>query len=115
MDPALSDYRKAAYYVTFDVTDYLKRGRNAMGVMLGNGRFFAPRLHTPMRHGPLRVSQSPAADWRFAYADGTTEVIVSDATWKITDAGPIRANSEYDGEVYDARMEMPGWNAVGVR
>jgi alpha-L-rhamnosidase len=34
-------------------------------------------------------------------------------TWKITDAGPIRANNEYDGETYDARLEMPGWNSPG--
>jgi alpha-L-rhamnosidase len=43
------------------------------------------------------------------YTDGTTTQVVSDAGWKVTTGGPIRENNEYDGEVYDARREMPGW------
>src|SRR5690606_15355581 len=37
----------------------------------------------------------------------------SDESWKVTDQGPIRANNEYDGEQYDARMELAGWDAPG--
>ena len=44
MDPALSEYDKVAYVVTFDVTDRLNAGANALGVILGNGRFYGPRL-----------------------------------------------------------------------
>ena len=47
MDPALTCYDKRAMYVTFDVTEYLRRGTNAVGVWLGNGRFFAPRIRVP--------------------------------------------------------------------
>jgi len=108
MNPALSDYRKAAYYVTFDITDQLKDGANALGVALGNGRFFAPRLTTPaatLDYGyPKLLLQA-----EIQYTDGSTQRIVSDENWTLTTAGPIRANSEYDGEEYDARMEMPGW------
>ena len=43
MDPALTEYSKLILYVTFDVTRQLRTGRNALGVVLGNGRFFAPR------------------------------------------------------------------------
>jgi alpha-L-rhamnosidase len=39
--------------------------------------------------------------------------VVSDETWKLTANGPIRANNEYDGEEYDARMELAGWNRTG--
>ena len=112
MDPALSDYRKAAYYQTFDITGHLQQGRNALGVTLGNGRFFAPRLRTP----------APTMDYGFpklllqadiTYDDGTVSRVISDGSWKLTAHGPIRANSEYDGEEYDARLEMDGWNRVG--
>ena len=41
--------------------------------------------------------------------------IVSNATWKITDQGPIRANDEYLGEQYDAPMEVVGWAEPGYR
>ncbi len=112
MDPALSDYRKAAYYLTFDVTDQLKRGRNAIGVALGNGRFFAPRLRTPMVTADFGFPKL-LLQTEITYTDGSSDVILSDETWKITDAGPIIANNEYDGETYDARLEMPGWNAPG--
>ena len=44
MDPALSEYDKADYVVTFDVTGKLNEGANALGVILGNGRFYGPRL-----------------------------------------------------------------------
>jgi len=47
------------------------------------------------------------------YADGSTQTIVSDPSWMVTDQGPIRANNEYNGEVYDARMVMPGWTLPG--
>ena len=43
------------------------------------------------------------------YADGSSEIVASDRTWKLTTDGPIRANNEYDGEEYDARMELDGW------
>lgn len=44
------------------------------------------------------------------YEDGEKRVIASDASWKITAEGPIGTNNEFDGEEYDARKEMPGWN-----
>jgi hypothetical protein len=100
MDPALSDYRKAVYYVTFDVTSHLQQGSNAMGVILGNGRFFAPRLKSPaitVDYGyPKLLLQTD-----ISYDDGSSAQIVSDENWKLTTQGPIRANNEYDGESGD--------------
>ena len=46
-------------------------------------------------------------------ADGKVERVCSDETWKLTTDGPIRANNEYDGEIYDARKEMAGWSRPG--
>ena len=112
MNPALSDYRKAVYYLALDITTQIKNGKNAIGVILGNGRYFAPRLHTPaptVTYGyPKLLFQT-----EIQYDDGTSEKISSDENWKLTTDGPIRANNEYDGEIYDARMEMNGWNTVG--
>lgn len=112
MDPALSDYAKAAYYVTFDLTQQLRPGTNAIGVILGNGRFYAPRSTTPAAtqgYGSPRLCLQLEVE----YTDGTRDKIVSDPSWKLTTNGPIRANNEYDGEEYDARLEMPGWDRPG--
>jgi len=105
LSPALSEYEKRAFYVAYDVTERLKRGDNAIGVILGNGRFYAPRSNARNYGCPKLLLQL-----NIEYTDGTTARVVSDEQWKVTDNGPIRANNEYDGEEYDARMEMPGWS-----
>lgn len=112
LSPALSQYDKRVFYVTYDVTENIKKGKNAIGVILGNGRYFAPRLRTP---APTRTFGYPKLlfQMRIEYYDGTIEEVYSDQSWKITTNGPIRANNEYDGEEYDARLEMPGWNKIG--
>ena len=112
LSPPLSEYNKRAMYVTYDVTNLLKPGRNVAGVWLGNGRYWAPRLKEPTltrTFGPPKLRLI----LRIEYADGKVREIVSDKTWKVTDRGPIRANNEYDGEEYDARQELAGWAAAG--
>ncbi len=109
MDPTPGNYGKRAMYVTFDVADHLKSGRNAIGVILGNSRYFAPRAKVPTRTPTFGY---PKLRLRLAikYADGSMTDIVTDENWKITEQGPIRANNEFDGEEYDARMEVEGWD-----
>ena len=112
LQPALSEYGKRVYYVTFDVTDALRNGRNALGVMLGNGRYYAPRLSVPTRTGTFGFPRL-LLQLDVEHADGTRTQLVSDESWRLTTAGPIQANNEYDGEEYDARREMPGWSRSG--
>lgn len=109
LSPALSQYDKRVFYVTYDVLKNIKKGKNAIGVILGNGRYFAPRLRTP---ASTRTFGFPKLlfQMRIEYSDNTFDEIYSDRSWKLTTNGPIRANNEYDGEEYDARKEMPGWD-----
>jgi alpha-L-rhamnosidase len=102
--PGLTEYDKRVLYMTFDVTKELKQGANSLGILLGNGRYWAPRLKAPIG---TRTYGSPKALFQLniEYADGSKESIASNSTWKMSANGPIRANNEYDGEVYDARME----------
>ena len=112
LSPGLTDYNKRVFYVTYDVTRQVHLGKNAMGVVLGNGRFFAPRGKIPTA---TRTFGFPKLllQLRLEYDDGSVKWVVSDSSWQVTADGPIRANNEYDGEEYDARLEMPGWNRVG--
>jgi alpha-L-rhamnosidase len=112
LSPALSDYSKRVFYVTHDVTAQLQRGPNALGVWLGNGRFYAPRTSDPaptISYGCPKLLLQLEVD----YVDGTRDTIISDGSWKLTSDGPIPANNEYDGEDYDARKELPGWASAG--
>ncbi len=106
LDPAATDYDKRVLYVTHDVTDRLKKGPNALGVMLGNGWYCEP--------GRLRYGDSPRVllQMKIEYTDGSTASVTSDPTWKTID-GPIRRNNFWNGEVYDARLERPGWSLPG--
>lgn len=112
LSPAFSQYDKRQYYVTYDLTTNLQSGPNALSVILGNGRFYGDRSHN--------FSGTPTFGWpklllnlHIDFADGSSREIVSDDSWQLTTSGPIRANNDYDGEEYDARMEMPGWDRPG--
>ena len=110
LSPGLTDYDKTVFYITHDVTANLREGKNAAAVMLGNGRYFAPRHD---RHVSEMQFPKLIFEMRIEFQDGTLEEVLSDDAWKITAGGPITANNEFDGEVYDGRKEIPGWNLPG--
>jgi len=112
LSPGLTEYPKRVFYVTFDVTKQLRRGQNAMGVVLGNGRFYSPRskVYAGM---PSYGFPKLLLHLRLEHTDGSVSEIVSDESWKLTADGPIVANNEFDGEEYDARREFLGWSRPG--
>ncbi len=112
LSPGLTDYRKHVLYVTYDVTRQVAAGRNAVGLVLGNGRFWAPRLGSPMDTTSFTYPRA-LCQIELEFAGGRKEIVATDATWKLNRDGPIRANNEYDGEIYDARREMDGWARPG--
>lgn len=112
LSPGLTEYPKRSFYITYDITGMVEEGDNTVGTILGNGRYFAPRFKEPtptVTYGYPKMLLQISLE----YEDGTGEIIPSDDTWKITTDGPILENNEYDGEYYDARKEMPGWNQTG--
>ncbi len=109
--PALTFYGKKVYYNTYDVTDLLHEGGNALGVVLGNGRYFWLRAQGKPIAGfglPRMLSQLV-----IEYTDGSTNTVLSDGTWKVTSKGPIVANNEYDGEEVDMRRDLGDWSRYG--
>jgi alpha-L-rhamnosidase len=112
LDPGYTRYDRRALYVTYDVTGLLQSGSNAVGAILGNGWF---NCHTKavwnFHEAPWRAAPKLLFHLRVDYADGRTQTIVSDESWKCS-AGPILFDSIYGGEVYDARQEKPGWDTA---
>lgn len=113
LDPTFTDYDRRVLYVTHDVTDLLKQGRNAAGVMLGNGWY---NMHTrcvwDFAKAPWRNPPCLQMQLHVEYADGTRKVIATDdATWKVT-TGPIVFDAVRNGESYDARLEKTGWDTA---
>ena len=94
LDPGWTNYKKRVLYATYDVTRLLRKGKNAIGVMLGQGWYKSRALMFE-----LYVED----------ASGNVTEIHSDSSWQ-TARGPIVEDSIYHGETYDARLEQPGWD-----
>lgn len=110
--PAPTDYRKTILYNTYDVTPQLQK-ENAIGVILGNGRFYTMRQNYKPYKIPTFGYPKLRLNLIVEYTDGSRQTIASDISWKLTTEGPIRSNNEYDGEEYDARKELGDWNRTG--
>jgi len=115
LSPGWTNYGKRIQYLTYDITGDLKQGGNALGIMLGNGWYnplplpFFNRLNL---REILTIGQPKfILQFNIIFEDGTQTSIVSDESWK-TGEGPILRNNVYLGEVYDARLEQPGWDTV---
>jgi alpha-L-rhamnosidase len=112
LSPAFAQYDRRVFYVTGDVTKELQRGKNALGVVLGNGRYYADR--SKIYTGTLDFGWPKLLlQLRLEYADGSVSDVVSDESWKLATNGPIVANNDFDGEDYDARLAFRGWSEPG--
>ncbi|MBN1184852.1 MAG: family 78 glycoside hydrolase catalytic domain [Bacteroidales bacterium] len=108
LSPGWTDYSKTCLYNTYDVTDYIRPGENAIGVMVGNGFH---NINNERYKKLLMTYGNPKmiAVLKITYTDGTHESILSDASWK-TSPSPITYSCIYSGEDYDATLEQPGWD-----
>lgn len=111
--PAVSDYRRTVIYNTHDVTDNIRQGANAIGVTLGNGRYYTMHQNYKKYKIPNFGYPKLRLNLLIEYADGTTLRVNSDEKWRLTADGPIRSNNEYDGEFYDARKSLGAWTMPG--
>ncbi|MDR3228577.1 MAG: glycoside hydrolase family 78 protein [Puniceicoccales bacterium] len=109
--PAWTNYGKHVFYDTFDVTAELQSGKNALGVVLGNGWFnpIPMPVFRALRNVLTIGRPCLLAQLHVRYTDGSQDVVVSDETWK-TAPGPILRNNVYLGEHHDARREIHGWD-----
>ena len=119
LKPTLSWYSKRVYFNTYDVTEMLNGGDNAIGIILEGGRYTTIRYNAKNPNwddtenvfgfGTPRL----LLQLEVTYKDGHKELIVSDETWKITNRGPIRTANEWDGETYDENFDLGDWNQAG--
>jgi alpha-L-rhamnosidase len=112
LPPGWTSYDHRLRVQTFDVTAQLHRGRNAIGAILADG-WYRGRLGP---HGGRRNIYGDClallAQLELVHADGTTTIVCTDGTWRAA-TGPVLTADLYDGETYDARLELPGWAAPG--
>ena len=108
--PDWTDYRKRVRYQVYDVTSLIKKGPNAIASLLANG-WYSGHIGNG---GYQYFGKTPAllAQLEIAYADGQSQRIVTDETWK-TGSSPIVSSDFMKGEEYDARLKVAGWDQPG--
>ncbi|MFF2486457.1 family 78 glycoside hydrolase catalytic domain [Microbacterium sp. NPDC058062] len=112
LSPGWTVYGKRLRYYTYDVTDLVTPGDNALGAWLGDGWY---RGRLGWRGGFRNLygdDQSFLGQLELTYADGSREIVATDHSWRSAPS-PILASGIYDGEDYDAREELPGWSTPG--
>ncbi len=112
LSPGWTSYENRVQYQTWDVTDLLNEGANAIAASLSGGWY---RGNLVDKHTLNKYGQRLAilCQLHMTMEDGREIVINTGDDWKLFENGPIRCCDYYNGVKYDARLEMPGWDAPG--
>jgi len=109
--PGWTSYDRCLQYQVYDVTESLQEGANAIGVFLGDGWYRGYTSYFCERNY-YGTKLALFAQLEITFSDGSTENVVSDGTWRAS-TGPMLESDIFNGEVYDARRELPGWDEPG--
>lgn len=121
--PGWTSYKHRIHSQTYDVTKWVREGKNAIGATLADGWYSGY-----VAYGLLTGQEGlvPGIDGRYYYGispairvqleielkDGSRSTIITDTSWK-TSLGPITESDILMGESYDARKELAGWTTTG--
>ncbi|NTW30623.1 MAG: family 78 glycoside hydrolase catalytic domain [Candidatus Moranbacteria bacterium] len=109
LQPGYTSYKDRLQYQTYDVTDLLGSGTNVIGIVVGDGWYRGKLTIMSLQdvYGPTLGALIQVC---ITFRNGLRTTLSSGSGWRWT-AGPILKSDTKDGEIYDARMEMPGWDA----
>ncbi|MBO4885278.1 MAG: family 78 glycoside hydrolase catalytic domain, partial [Clostridia bacterium] len=113
--PGFTSYKHNLQYQAYDVTDMLKNHGGMLTAVISGGWAVGSFLFT-RRNRYAADRQALLLEVRVAYADGTIDVIGTDATWQVTQDGPVRMADLYDGETYDATADLSNaeWRSATI-
>jgi len=109
--PGWTDYKKRVYYQTYDITNLLHEGANAVGAMAADG-WYSDYIGWDWKRDHYGERAWFLGQIQIEYQDGSTETIGTDGSWRAS-TGPLRQASFLMGETYDAQEEMAGWDRSG--
>ncbi|MGA2247128.1 MAG: family 78 glycoside hydrolase catalytic domain [Verrucomicrobiota bacterium] len=112
LSPGFTDCGVRVQYRTFEVTDFLHRGTNAFGALLGYG-WYAGHMNLWENRCMYGYFPQFLAQLDIELADGTRVRLGTDGQWRSTLDGPVRWSDLLDGEGHDCRREIAGWDQPG--
>jgi alpha-L-rhamnosidase len=110
LDVGWTTYEKRTLYSSFDLTKLLVGSQdNAIGILLGDGWYSQEQYYSGQHepYGPPRAIMQ----LNIVLQDGSNMSIVTDKSW-VGREGALKAAGVYRGEIYDSRLERPGWAQV---
>ena len=110
LTPGWTDFRKQIPFQCYDVTRLLPPGKHALGAILADG-WCCGNLTVLRKRNFYHPHPELLVRLELDYENGESEVICSNSDWNVS-TGPILSSDLYDGENYDARLEMPGWDTA---
>ncbi|MDR1516928.1 MAG: family 78 glycoside hydrolase catalytic domain, partial [Dysgonamonadaceae bacterium] len=116
--PEWTNYDDYVQYQTFDLTDLLKQGENALAATLSDGwalgRMGGIKWNYSFPHrGFYTLDRRLMAQLVLELKDGSFIIIPTDKTWKIKEDGYILDTDNFIGETIDTRKIPAGWNNTG--
>jgi len=108
--PGWTSYNKRLQYQVYDISDMLN-SENAIGVILADG-WYRGKVGWERKGNYYGDKLALLAQVEVTYSDGTIQQVVTDSSWYVSN-GAIISSDIQDGEFYDARLEMPGWDCPG--
>lgn len=106
LDPAIKRYDQRVKYVVHDVTELLRKGKNVIGVVLGNGWYNQHTLEAwDFDQAPWRAAPALRAQLKVLDTSGMEHWIHTDKNWKFSLEGPVIFDGVHNGEIYDTRKE----------
>lgn len=113
-DPGRPVYDRELPYCIYDVTELLKSGGNAVGVLLGHGWYDRALGRVDSWASWGKCGPAFLGKLAITYEDGTQQTVVTDGSWQVFTDGPVRRDDMYQGEFYDARCGTEDWSMPGA-
>ena len=120
LSPEWTDYDKRVQYQTYDLTETLQKGENVLSAMLADGWYLGKLGPVRWQWGgafPLRgfygLDRRLIAQLLIEYADGSSQIVATDESWKINPDGYIVSADNFTGQTIDARKIIPNWDKPG--
>lgn len=99
--PGWTSYQNRLQYQTYDVTNNLVKGSNALGILLSEGWYKGMGFDKPYKYGE---NLAALLELHVVYKNGKKEIFTTNKEWKSGNSSFVAA-SIYNGETYDARLE----------
>ncbi|NTW15501.1 MAG: family 78 glycoside hydrolase catalytic domain [Candidatus Moranbacteria bacterium] len=109
--PGYTSYPDRLQCQTYDVTEFVRSGGNAVGMIVGDG-WYRGRLGITSQRDTYGTVLGALLHLDIFHTDGTHTIVATGEDWKYA-FGPIRNSDLKDGETYDARLEFDGWDVFG--